>query len=104
MGMEAEKAERLKAFEGYQVTEELCRVGGAKPDWVFMHCLPRKQDEVDDEVRRIFTLVVKYSHLLPGLLRPPLHRIPRSGQPEVDDHGALRPPLRKVGHCWPTLW
>ncbi len=51
MGQEAEKAQRLKDFEGYQVTEQLCREGGAKPDWKFMHCLPRKPDEVDDEVR-----------------------------------------------------
>ncbi|KAF6763691.1 ornithine carbamoyltransferase 1 [Ephemerocybe angulata] len=50
MGQEAEKAERLKAFEGYQVTEELCRLGGANPNWKFMHCLPRKPHEVDDEV------------------------------------------------------
>lgn len=49
MGQEAEKAERLKAFEGYQVTEELCK--GAERDWKFLHCLPRKPDEVDDEVR-----------------------------------------------------
>ena len=52
MGQEAEKEQRLKDFQGYQVTEELCREGGANPDWKFMHCLPRKQDEVDDEVRR----------------------------------------------------
>ncbi|TFK68892.1 ornithine carbamoyltransferase 1 [Pluteus cervinus] len=50
MGQEAEKEERLKAFSGYQVTEELCREGGANPDWKFLHCLPRKQDEVNDEV------------------------------------------------------
>lgn len=50
MGQENEKAERLAAFQGYQVTEELCKEGGAKEDWKFMHCLPRKQDEVDDEV------------------------------------------------------
>ncbi|KAK7681995.1 hypothetical protein QCA50_014959 [Cerrena zonata] len=50
MGQEAEKAQRLKDFAGYQVTEELCREGGANPNWKFMHCLPRKQDEVDDEV------------------------------------------------------
>ena len=51
MGQEAEKAERLKAFKGYQITEALRKEGGAKPDWKFMHCLPRKPDEVDDEVR-----------------------------------------------------
>jgi ornithine carbamoyltransferase len=53
MGQEAEKEERLKAFAGYQITEELCREGGANPDWKFLHCLPRKQDEVNDEVYRL---------------------------------------------------
>ena len=50
MGQEAEKAQRLNDFAGYQVTEALCREGGANPSWKFLHCLPRKQDEVDDEV------------------------------------------------------
>ncbi|KAK7061967.1 Ornighine carbamoyltransferase [Favolaschia claudopus] len=50
MGQEAEAAQRYKDFEGFQVTEELCRAGGANPGWKFMHCLPRKQNEVDDEV------------------------------------------------------
>lgn len=48
MGQEAEKEERLRAFQGYQVTEALC--AGAKPDWKFLHCLPRKPNEVDDNV------------------------------------------------------
>ncbi|KAG6833177.1 hypothetical protein H0H87_010565 [Tephrocybe sp. NHM501043] len=50
MGQEAEKADRLQAFEGYQVTEALCKEGGANPNWKFLHCLPRKPHEVDDEV------------------------------------------------------
>ena len=50
MGQEAEKEQRLKDFAGYQVTEVLCRQGGANPNWKFLHCLPRKKDEVDDEV------------------------------------------------------
>jgi ornithine carbamoyltransferase len=50
MGQEAEKAQRLQDFKGYQVTEALCKEGGANPNWKFLHCLPRKQDEVDDEV------------------------------------------------------
>lgn len=50
MGREEEKARRLKAFEGYQVTSEMARKGGAKEGWKFMHCLPRKPEEVDDEV------------------------------------------------------
>ncbi|KAG6841646.1 hypothetical protein C0991_008631 [Blastosporella zonata] len=50
MGQEAEKVERLQAFEGYQVTEKLCEEGEANPNWKFLHCLPRKSHEVDDEV------------------------------------------------------
>ncbi|KAL2423337.1 Ornithine carbamoyltransferase, mitochondrial [Exophiala dermatitidis] len=50
MGQEAEKAKRILAFEGYQVTEELARKGGAAEDWKFMHCLPRHPEEVSDEV------------------------------------------------------
>ncbi|KAF5319445.1 hypothetical protein D9619_008860 [Psilocybe cf. subviscida] len=49
MGQESQKAARLQAFQGYQVTEALC-AGAAKENWKFMHCLPRKGDEVDDEV------------------------------------------------------
>ena len=50
MGQEAEYEQRVADFAGYQVTEALCREGGAKPGWMFMHCLPRKAHEVDDEV------------------------------------------------------
>jgi ornithine carbamoyltransferase len=50
MGMEAEKAKRLRDFAGYQVTMDLMRTGGANRDWVFLHCLPRKPEEVDDAV------------------------------------------------------
>ncbi len=50
MGQEADSKKRLEAFEGYQITDELARRGGAKPDWKFMHCLPRHPDEVDDTV------------------------------------------------------
>jgi ornithine carbamoyltransferase len=50
MGQEEEKKKRLAEFEGYQVTNDLANRGGAKPDWIFMHCLPRKPEEVDDEV------------------------------------------------------
>ena len=49
MGEEASKEQRLRDFAGFQVTEQLCQ-GVAKPDWKFMHCLPRKSNEVDDEV------------------------------------------------------
>ena len=50
MGQEEETAKRLKAFEGFQITSELAKRGGAKETWSFMHCLPRHPDEVSDEV------------------------------------------------------
>lgn len=54
MGQEAEKEQRLKDFKGYQVTEEMCKAGGANPEWRFLHCLPRKPYEVDDDVSVLF--------------------------------------------------
>ncbi|KAL8798212.1 MAG: hypothetical protein Q9182_006857 [Xanthomendoza sp. 2 TL-2023] len=50
MGQEEEKARRLKAFEGFQITSQLAERGGAKEGWKFMHCLPRHPEEVSDEV------------------------------------------------------
>ena len=50
MGQEEEAKKRKQDFLGYQVTEKLGREGKAKKDWVFLHCLPRKPEEVDDEV------------------------------------------------------
>ncbi|KAF0026580.1 hypothetical protein F2P81_021317 [Scophthalmus maximus] len=48
MGQEEEKKKRLRDFHGYQITMKTGSV--AKPDWTFLHCLPRKMEEVDDEV------------------------------------------------------
>ncbi|ATP28572.1 ornithine carbamoyltransferase [Chromobacterium violaceum] len=49
MGFEAEQAARREAFEGYQVTAELMKQ--AKPDALFMHCLPaHRGEEVAAEV------------------------------------------------------
>ena len=50
MGQEEEKVKRLKAFEGFQITSDLAKRGGANPGWKFMHCLPRHHEEVSDEV------------------------------------------------------
>lgn len=50
MGQESEKALRMKQFQGFQVSSELATRGMADTDWRFMHCLPRKPDEVTDEV------------------------------------------------------
>ena len=43
MGQEAEAAERRRIFQPYQVNEEL--FSHAKPDAVFMHCLPAHRGE-----------------------------------------------------------
>ena len=49
MGQEKLKSERLNSFKGYSVTSELMRA--AKPDALFMHCLPaHRGEEVSDEV------------------------------------------------------
>ena len=43
MGQEEEAGDRLKAFEGYQINKEL--VQHAKPDYLFLHCLPAHREE-----------------------------------------------------------
>lgn len=49
MGDEAEKEQRLSAFRPYQVNMEI--FSQAKPDAIFMHCLPaHRGEEVTDEV------------------------------------------------------
>lgn len=49
MGQEAETAERLKLFEGFQVNNELVKL--ADKNFIFMHCLPaHRGQEVTDEV------------------------------------------------------
>lgn len=50
MGQEDEAKKRMKAFAGFQITNELAKRGGAKEGWKFMHCLPRHPEEVHDEV------------------------------------------------------
>jgi ornithine carbamoyltransferase len=49
MGQEGEKEERAKIFRPFQVNQKLMQL--AKPDAIFMHCLPaHRGDEVTDEV------------------------------------------------------
>lgn len=49
MGQEAEKEARIKAFQGYQVNEEL--MSFAKPEAMVQHCLPAyRGQEITDEV------------------------------------------------------
>ena len=49
MGFEAEDAERKRDFEHWQVDADM--MGRAKPDALFMHCLPaHRGEEVASEV------------------------------------------------------
>ena len=49
MGQESEAEDRKRIFAPYQVRSEL--FAGARPDAVFMHCLPAKRgQEVTDEM------------------------------------------------------
>lgn len=43
MGQEDETAKRLQDFKGYQINDEL--VAHAKPDYMFLHCLPAHREE-----------------------------------------------------------
>lgn len=49
MGLEAETEKRLKDFAPYQVNAEICQY--AKPDYIFLHCLPaHRGEEVTAEI------------------------------------------------------
>ncbi len=49
MGFEAEQEKRVRAFQNYQVNEKLTQY--AKPDYLFMHCLPaHRGEEVSESV------------------------------------------------------
>jgi ornithine carbamoyltransferase len=49
MGQDAEQAQRLVDFEGFQINDEL--LSNAKPDAVVMHCLPaHRGQEITDDV------------------------------------------------------
>lgn len=48
MGEESQKEAKLKKFKGFQINSDLGAL--AAPNWKFMHCLPRHQYEVTDDV------------------------------------------------------
>ncbi|CAH2354532.1 ornithine carbamoyltransferase [[Candida] railenensis] len=50
MGEEAQKEAKLKQFAGYQIDQKMIANGKASANWKFMHCLPRHQEEVADDV------------------------------------------------------
>jgi ornithine carbamoyltransferase len=57
MGQEEEKEERVKVFRPYQVNRELFQL--AKPDAIFLHCLPAYRGyEVTEEVFEQFAEVI----------------------------------------------
>lgn len=60
MGQEEEYERRVKDFEGYQVTNQL--MGHADPGAVFLHCLPRHEEEVADEVNLLCLLIYVCAH------------------------------------------
>jgi ornithine carbamoyltransferase len=72
MGFETEAADRDKAFEGFQVDDQV--MAAAKSDAVFMHCLPAHRGEevsaevADGEHSRIFRQADNRMHAMRGLL------------------------------------
>jgi ornithine carbamoyltransferase len=75
MGQEEEGKIRKQHFAGYQVTKKMLQ--NAASDHVFLHCLPRHEEEVDDEVfysdkslvfdeaeNRLWTVMAVYAALL----------------------------------------
>jgi ornithine carbamoyltransferase len=57
MGQEDEKEVRLKAFDGYMVDENMMSL--AKPDAIFLHCLPAYRDyEVSEETFEKYSDVI----------------------------------------------
>eukprot|EP00163_Fabomonas_tropica_P027870 TRINITY_DN549_c0_g1_i14.p1 TRINITY_DN549_c0_g1~~TRINITY_DN549_c0_g1_i14.p1 ORF type:complete len:338 (+),score=65.11 TRINITY_DN549_c0_g1_i14:132-1145(+) len=78
MGDEAQREERLQEFAGYQVSMEMMKAAPAADNWVFMHCLPRHEEEVSDEVfysdrslvfqeagNRLYTAMAVFDALIP---------------------------------------
>lgn len=50
MGEESQKEAKMKQFAGYQITQDMLTQGNVATNWKFLHCLPRHQEEVNDEI------------------------------------------------------
>lgn len=50
MGDEHDKVERISHFNGFQINDILIKQSNVKDNWKFLHCLPRKKEEVSDEI------------------------------------------------------
>ena len=78
MGQEAEAAERLKAFAGYQVSPEL--MGVADESAIFMHCLPCHRGEevhadvVDGKASVVFDEAENRLHVQKAIMLMLMHR------------------------------
>jgi ornithine carbamoyltransferase len=72
MGDEDEAEERLQAFQGYQVDEDL--MAGARADAIFLHCLPAHRGEevtsgvIDGPASRVFQEAENRLHAQKALL------------------------------------
>ena len=73
MGQEGERGVRQRAFEGFQVDDEV--MAAAAPGAIFMHCLPAHRGEevassvVDGPASRVFPQAHNRLHAFRGLLR-----------------------------------
>ena len=78
MGYNDDKKARLWNFIGYQINQELIENGKPADSWRFMHCLPRKKEEVSDYIfyskrslvfeeaeNRMWTMVALFEYLFP---------------------------------------
>ncbi|MCP4963245.1 MAG: ornithine carbamoyltransferase [Actinomycetia bacterium] len=71
MGQETEAEARMRAFEGFQVTEEM--LGLMSPKGIFMHCLPAHRGEevsheaVESPLSRVFPQAENRMHSARGL-------------------------------------
>jgi ornithine carbamoyltransferase len=72
MGLEAEKAQRLKAFEGYQINHALLAL--AKKHALVLHCLPAYRDQeiseklLEERARDIFDQAENRLHAQKGVM------------------------------------
>ncbi|CAJ0966835.1 unnamed protein product [Ranitomeya imitator] len=103
MGQEEEKKKRLQDFTGYQITMQTAKL--AASNWTFLHCLPRKPEEVDDEVfyspkslvfqeaeNRKWTIMIEYVKMAPEVVKQFLTNSAKLiyGDTVLFEHMALR--------------
>ncbi|KAI5963151.1 ARG3 [Candida pseudojiufengensis] len=50
MGEEEQRLQKLKQFENFQINSSLINNANINSNWIFMHCLPRHQEEVSDDI------------------------------------------------------